>query len=111
MEQALYAQEGIVIPGSSFVDNQATLDLLEAKATGVFSMLDEEISVPKGSDEGFLSKVFQRHGDNKHPNMIRPKTKDCQDFLKNFGIMHLLVLYSTTSPTSWKRTKISFIQM
>lgn len=88
MEQALYAQEGIIIPGSSFVDNQPTLDLLEAKAVGVFSMVDEEISVPKGSDEGVLSKILQKHGDGKHPNMIRPKAKDCQDFLKNFGILH-----------------------
>jgi hypothetical protein len=88
MEQALYAQEGIVIPGSSFVDNQPTLDLLEAKATGVFSMIDEEISVPKGSDEGVLSKILQKHADGKHPNMIRPKAKDVQDFLKNFGILH-----------------------
>jgi myosin heavy subunit len=41
MEQTLYASEGIVIPGSSFVDNQPTLDLLELKGTGVFSMCDE----------------------------------------------------------------------
>jgi myosin heavy subunit len=39
MEQALYLQEGITIPGTAFVDNQPTLDLLEAKATGVFSMV------------------------------------------------------------------------
>lgn len=88
MEQALYQAEGITIPGSSFVDNQPTLDLLELRGTGVFSMCDEEISVPRGSDDGFLTKVLQKHGDGKHPNMIRPKAKDCKDFLKNFGILH-----------------------
>jgi myosin heavy subunit len=67
MEQALYTAEGITIPGSSFVDNQPTLDLLELKATGVFSMLDEEINVPKGSDEGFLGKLHQRY-EKKHNN-------------------------------------------
>jgi len=97
MEQALYQAEGINIPGSSFVDNQVTLDLLELKATGVFSMVDEEISVPKGSDEGFLAKVFQKH-DNKHPSMIRPKANNCKDFLKNFGILHYAgpVYYNVT---------------
>jgi hypothetical protein len=29
MEQALYEAEGITIPGTAFVDNQPTLDLLE----------------------------------------------------------------------------------
>jgi myosin heavy subunit len=97
MEQALYQAEGINIPGSSFVDNQITLDLLELKVTGVFSMIDEEISVPKGSDEGFLTKVFQKH-ENKHPSMIRPKANNCKDFLKNFGILHYAgpVFYNVT---------------
>ena len=88
MEQTLYAQEGINIPGTAFVDNQPTLDLLELKGTGIFSMVDEEISVPKGSDEGVLQKILTKHSDGKHPNCIRPKTKDCKDFLKNFGILH-----------------------
>ena len=32
--------------------------MLEAKNGGIFAMVDEEISVPKGSDEGFLKKVY-----------------------------------------------------
>lgn len=99
MEQSLYAEEGIVIPGSSFVDNQPTLDLLEVRTNGVFSMIDEEISVPKGSDDGLLLKILQKHGDGKHPNLIRPKAKDCQDFLKNFGVLHYAgpVFYNVTN--------------
>lgn len=88
MEQALYLQEGITIPGTAFVDNQPTLDLLEAKAVGVFSMVDEEINVPRGSDEGFLQKVLTKYADGKHPNLLRPNVKDVKDFLKNFGIVH-----------------------
>lgn len=88
MEQNLYQSEGISIPGTAFVDNQPTLDLLEAKVTGVFSMADEEINVPRGSDDGLLQKILMKHADGKHPNMIRPKAKDCKDFLKNFGILH-----------------------
>jgi hypothetical protein len=40
MEQALYSEEGITISSSAFVDNQPTLDLLEAKAVGIFGMID-----------------------------------------------------------------------
>lgn len=99
MEQELYKAEGINIPGTAFVDNQPTLDLLEAKVVGVFSMVDEEINVPRGSDEGLLQKMMQKHGDGKHPNFIRPKAKDCKDFLKNFGILHYAgpVFYNVTS--------------
>lgn len=88
MEQSLYKAEGIVIPGTAFVDNQPTLDLLEMKVTGIFSMADEEINVPKGSDHGLLAKIYQRHGDGKHPNLARPKAKDVIDHLNNFGIIH-----------------------
>lgn len=99
MEQALYKEEGIIIPGTAFVDNQPTLDLLEARLTGVFSMVDEEINVPKGSDEGLLQKILMKHGDGKHPNLLRPKAKDCKDFLKNFGVLHYAgpVFYNVTN--------------
>jgi myosin heavy subunit len=86
MEQNLYAEEGIVIEGSSFVDNQPTLDLLDLSRTGIFSMCDEEINVPRGSDEGFLNKVLTSHA--KHANMVKPKANMVKDSLKNFGILH-----------------------
>jgi myosin heavy subunit len=99
MEQALYESEGVAIEGIQFVDNQATLDLLEARNTGIFSLCDEEISMPKGTDETFLQKIFSRHVDSKHPSCIRPKSKDCKDSLKNFGVLHYAgpVFYNVTA--------------
>ena len=97
MEQSLYVSEKIVIPGSSFVDNQPTLDLLELKGTGVFSMIDEEISVPKGSDDSLLQKMLTKH--KAHPNMVAPRGKVCKDSLKCFGINHYAgtVYYNITN--------------
>jgi myosin heavy subunit len=60
--------------------------LLEDKGTGVFSMIDEEINVPKGSDDTYLNKVKQKHG--KHENFVVPKPKQCNDPSKCFGIKH-----------------------
>jgi myosin heavy subunit len=51
-------------------------------------MIDEEINIPRGSDDGYLAKLLQKHADGKHPNLIRPKAKECKDFLKCFGILH-----------------------
>ncbi len=97
MEQTLYAAEGIDIPGSSFVDNQTTLDLLELKGTGVFSMIDEEINVPRGSDEGLLGKLLTKHKDHDH--MVQPRGKVCKDSQKCFGIDHYAgkVYYNITN--------------
>ena len=55
---------------------------LELKATGLFSMVDEEINVPKGSDEGFLAKAFKVH--SSHPNLSKPKPKDCIEVIIHF---------------------------
>lgn len=98
LEQNLYQSEGITISSTAFQDNQPTLDLLEAKMTGVFSMIDEEINVPRGSDDGMLQKIFQKHN-TKHPNMLKPKAKDCKDILKCFGILHYAgpVFYNVTN--------------
>ena len=97
MEQTVYAAEGIVIDGTTFVDNQPTLDMLELKSSGIFSMCDEEINVPKGSDEGFLAKVLKNHA--SHPNMQKPKPKDCVEFSKCFGVVHYAgtVFYQVTN--------------
>jgi hypothetical protein len=87
LEQTLYESEGITISSTAFQDNQPTLDLLEAKIVGIFSMCDEEISVPRGSDDGMLQKILQKHA-GKHPNLLKPKAKDCKDHLKSFGVLH-----------------------
>eukprot|EP00605_Chrysophyceae_sp_TOSAG23-4_P000651 GSChrysophyteH1.ASY1.ANO1.733.1 assembled CDS len=81
MEQTLYAAEGIDIPGS----------------TGVFSMIDEEINVPRGSDEGLLGKLLTKHKDHDH--MVQPRGKVCKDSQKCFGIDHYAgkVYYNITN--------------
>ncbi|CAE7875227.1 XI-F, partial [Symbiodinium sp. KB8] len=74
LEQDEYESEGIDVAAIQFKDNQPTLDLLEKKTTGIFAMIDEEISVPKGSDQGFLQKVIKAH--SSHPNFSKPRPKE-----------------------------------
>jgi myosin heavy subunit len=102
MELALYESEGITISGSTFVDNQPTLDLLQLPGEGVFSMCDEEINVPRGTDETYLNKIFNKHftRGKEHPNMLKPKANQIKDkdFHLNFGILHYAgpVYYNVT---------------
>ena len=98
LEQEVYASEGVSVPETAFVDNQPTLTLLEeGRGTGIFSMIDEEINVPRGSDESFLRKVLDKHG--KHANLIRPKPKSCKDYMSCFGVLHYAgpVFYDCTN--------------
>jgi hypothetical protein len=55
------------IPTRQYIDNSATLELLERKGAGILSMIDEEISVPKGTDDTLLNKIFKNYG--THPNV------------------------------------------
>jgi len=97
LEQEMYKVEGVVVPSSDFADNQPTLDLIEAKGTGIFSMIDEEINVPKGSDQGFLAKSITRY--EKHSNFEKPKPKACENARDCFGIVHYAgtVYYNCTN--------------
>ena len=95
LEQKEYESEGISVDAIDFADNQPTLDLLEVKVTGIFAMIDEECNVPRGSDEGLLSKLIKQH--ESHPNFERPKPKEL-DARKVFKVLHYaaVVPYNTT---------------
>jgi myosin heavy subunit len=91
LEQDEYKSEGIPVDLIEFKDNQPTLDMLEKKGEGVFAMIDEELNVPKGSDETFLKKVLAKHG--KHPNFAAPKPKDL-----NANLVFIVVHYAGAVP-------------
>ena len=74
-----------------FKDNQPTLDLLEKKGDGVFSMIDEEINVPKGTDETLVKKLHLKHG--KNPNFAAPKPKDL-----NANLVFIIIHYAGPVP-------------
>jgi len=64
-EQALYEEENIPHDDIKFIDNQGILDLIEKKNRGILSMVDEEIRMPKGSDETLMRKLMNKHSKSK----------------------------------------------
>jgi myosin heavy subunit len=60
-EQETYEAEGIDVDKIETIDNEDILQFLEAKKTGLFALLDEELRLPRGSDSGFLKKVEKEH--------------------------------------------------
>ena len=75
MEQEAYKQEGININYVNFKDNSATLSVLERKPTGLLSMIDEEINVPKGSDMSLLNKILNSQDKKDFIGMSKPEGK------------------------------------
>ena len=71
--QVEYEEEGIDWGHIAFVDNQEVLSLIEGQM-GLLALLNEECVRPKGSDEGYASKVVTMHGDNANfekPRLLR----------------------------------------
>jgi myosin heavy subunit len=100
VEQAEYTKEGVSVSEVDFVNNEPTLALLEAKG-GVFSHIDDEIKVPRGSDGTMLSKLVAAHGGaggkGGHASFARahPRAKNSQ---LSFVVRHFAgdVCYDTT---------------
>lgn len=52
-----------------YSDNRMCIDLIERKQGGIISILDEEGTVPKGSDDGFVKKLIAKHKANPYLSM------------------------------------------
>jgi len=90
MELDDYKSEGIDVGNSiTFKDNSDVVALIDAKG-GVLSTLDEEVALPKGSDEGFRTKIIKAN--EKHARFVAPKMGGSTQF----GIKHFagLVTYN-----------------
>ncbi|XP_055994122.1 unconventional myosin-Vb isoform X2 [Sorex fumeus] len=65
LEQEEYMKEQIPWTLIDFYDNQPCIDLIEAKL-GILDLLDEECKVPKGTDQNWAQKLYDRHAASQH---------------------------------------------
>ena len=82
IEQEIYSIEGVSFKGIVFENNKPCVDLIDGK-DGILLMLDEEGKIPKGSDEGLLSKLHKRY--EKHTHYTKPKLDKDTFILKHFA--------------------------
>eukprot|EP00055_Hartaetosiga_balthica_P010944 m.48331 g.48331 ORF g.48331 m.48331 type:complete len:1511 (+) comp7391_c0_seq1:148-4680(+) len=81
LEQKTYESEGIDWTKIEYQDNQDCLDLIGKRPIGLLHILDDESNFPKGTDEGFRSKLTSQH--NAHAKLAQPKTQQ-----PIFGVNH-----------------------
>ena len=54
---AEYKREEIACEHIEFPDNEAQIQLLDHRAQGIFALLDDECSVPKGTEQNYVAKL------------------------------------------------------
>eukprot|EP00930_Biecheleria_cincta_P038191 TRINITY_DN26242_c0_g1_i1.p1 TRINITY_DN26242_c0_g1~~TRINITY_DN26242_c0_g1_i1.p1 ORF type:complete len:1684 (-),score=375.50 TRINITY_DN26242_c0_g1_i1:457-5508(-) len=82
MELDDYKTEGIDVGSLTFRDNSDIVTLIDSKG-GLLALLDEEVTVPKATDQTFLSKVFKAH--ETHARLVKPKIAGK---IPTFGVRH-----------------------
>uniref|UniRef100_A0A8C7RRD1 Myosin VB n=1 Tax=Oncorhynchus mykiss TaxID=8022 RepID=A0A8C7RRD1_ONCMY len=65
LEQEEYVKEQIPWTLIDFYDNQPCIDVIEAKL-GILDLLDEECKVPKGTDQNWCQKLYDRLSSSVH---------------------------------------------
>ncbi|XP_031596926.1 unconventional myosin-Vb isoform X2 [Oreochromis aureus] len=65
LEQEEYMKEQIPWTLIDFADNQPCIDLIEARL-GILDLLDEECKVPKGTDQNWAQKLYNKHSSSVH---------------------------------------------
>jgi len=94
LELEEYAKEGIDVEAITFKDNMALIDMFMGKPVGILSLLDEECTFPKASDQSFVDKIekaFVGHDSYSKPEKSRGYPA--------FGIQHFagVVEYNATN--------------
>ena len=65
-----------------FYDNQPCIDLIESKL-GILDLLDEECRVPKGSDKGWVEKLYDKC--KKWDRFAKPRLSQSAFIVKHFA--------------------------
>lgn len=104
LEQALYQNQGIDITTTIFKDNEPIIQLIENNLEGIFSCIEDEIRMPKGSDEKLLSRMNANYQSRKGVYAREIKNP------KSFKIFHYTapVIYKITNFLEKAKDEISW---
>mmetsp|Transcript_926 Transcript_926/g.2173 ORF Transcript_926/g.2173 Transcript_926/m.2173 type:complete len:1220 (-) Transcript_926:1097-4756(-) len=82
-EMQTYQQEGISYEKIGFIDNLQVLELIENPRHSLMSMLNDEVLLPRGSDESVLSRMNRDFAN--HPNYAKDFRTPTKFTVKHFA--------------------------
>ncbi|CAG5135330.1 unnamed protein product, partial [Candidula unifasciata] len=83
LEQEEYVREQIQWSFIDFSDNQPCIDLIESKL-GVLDLLDDECKMPRGSEENWCQKLYDKHL-NKSQHFAKPRLSRSAFIIHHFA--------------------------
>ncbi|XP_072450167.1 unconventional myosin-Vb-like [Chiloscyllium punctatum] len=83
LEQEEYLAEGLPWTLIDYYDNQACIDVIEAKL-GVLDLLDEECKILNGTDEKWVQKLYDRHLHTSH-HFQKPRMSNSAFIILHFA--------------------------
>ncbi|KAI7812222.1 unconventional myosin-Va, partial [Triplophysa rosa] len=83
LEQEEYMKEQIPWTLIDFYDNQPCINLIEAKM-GLLDLLDEECTMPRGSDESWAQKLYNTHL-KKSSHFEKPRMSNTAFIIQHFA--------------------------
>jgi myosin heavy subunit len=106
-EKQLYSVEGLDCQFFTYFDNSSCLELLEKRPNGVFPLLIDEISLPRGSDKLFVGKLQASHGKHAHFEVAKAFSSAAHPLL--FTIRHYAnaVSYSAANFLEKNKAKLN----
>ncbi|XP_055077033.1 unconventional myosin-Vb [Periophthalmus magnuspinnatus] len=85
LEQEEYIREELDWRRIEFSDNQLCINLIEGQL-GLLDLLDEECRMPKGSDESWVRKLYDRHlSSTPHPHFQKPRMSNSAFIVLHFA--------------------------
>lgn len=82
LEQEEYVREKIEWKFIDFYDNQPCIDLIESKL-GILDLLDEECKMPKGSDQTWVEKLYDKCKKSRH--FAKPRLSNSSFLIHHFA--------------------------
>ncbi|KAL7645004.1 UNVERIFIED_CONTAM: hypothetical protein RMT77_004828 [Armadillidium vulgare] len=82
LEQEEYVKEQIEWEFINFNDNQPCIDLIEFKL-GILDLLDEECKMPKGSDQSWVEKLYDKC--KKRAHFSKPRLSNTSFIISHFA--------------------------
>ncbi|XP_071515653.1 unconventional myosin-Va isoform X4 [Panulirus ornatus] len=82
LEQEEYVKEQIEWEFINFYDNQPCIDLIESKL-GILDLLDEECRMPKGSDQSWVEKLYDKC--KKWEHFSKPRLSNTSFLIAHFA--------------------------
>ena len=110
LEQEEYLKEKLSWTKIEFYDNQPCIDLIEAKL-GVLDLLNEECRMPKGSDESWANKLYDKHL-KKHNNFDKPRTSNVAFIIRHFAdnVEYQVVNFVSKNRDSVNQEQVSILR-